>query len=284
MATLRSIVEDLNLELEKAVAKGTYDGFDITLIQNIDVMGQQPAFKNLFITFDEITQQKATSFVEYVKEVSSNLPISDFKFASTYMVFKLDESTKGLETTDLKELLDLLLEKARSLMIEPSSKCIYCGLETKETIVLNKVERKAHKRCHDQELERKEEEKKNVGYFAPILGALIGSAIGAIPFLVVFFFFNSIAYLMILIAPATFFGYKTLGGVFTPKAKYIVASFTFLSAAITYAIEILLSAYVFEVTAMQLISDYADYYIISAIVVVLATGWSFRMCANREEE
>lgn len=275
MSTLRSIANDLSLRLDKKTAKGTYTGFDITLIQ-------KNAYLNLYITFNKIPKETASKFVGTIKKASDELSITDFKLSPIQLVIMLNNKNKSLETKDVVSVLDFVLKEARDLSIEPNSKCIYCGLKTNERVVINKIHMRAHKKCVE-----KDKEMQNIGrgYVIPIIGALLGSIFGAIPYFLMINDRNILILqcLIILVGPGTYYGYKKIGKVFISQAKYIIAIVTSITAVFNAMIQL-------DFRADNRFDEYLDairndgwFYFITLVLIALTVLIGYKLGERQEK-
>jgi hypothetical protein len=286
MATVKKIGTELNWELEKNATWGTFKGFQVSLVQQIDLMGRQPAYKSLVVSFDEITQEKAQELIEFVNENKKVLRVTNFKISTTFISIFINEGFKGLTSESLMEVLDQLIIGFTKLEVYPSSKCIYCNLETTEEVVVNKVKIRAHVACYEQATEELIEEKKDINYTSGIIGASLGALLGILPFIIVFIIGWILPLLMTIVGFATFFGYKLVKAEFTEKAKWIISitSAVFILLALLFAAGLV--SFFSGITLIEVFQDpeldFTYYGGFSLLWGLIGISSAYRLAKNKE--
>lgn len=243
MASVKQIAKQLDWPIDKNSTNGTMFGYDLALIQHVNVMANNPAYKQLVVSYEAIEQSQAELLLSFIKENQKELRIREYKVERDFINIIVNENFKGLNHDRLEEVMNKLSEGFKKSSIVPQSSCIYCNEDSNgENVVINKIFVKAHKQCHEDATKKYEEAKKEVNngdanYPMGVLGAVFGGVIGAIPWILVEWFIGLFAAILsVLIGYSAFYFYKKFGGVVTDKTKWIIVTVTVLGIFFTQLI------------------------------------------------
>jgi len=255
MATIKKIATELNWDVDKKTTWGNVSGFAVSLLQNTDLTARQPSYKSMVVSFDEIDQAKAEALVSFISENKKALKVINYKVSGTYLNMYINEGLKGLNSTNMMEVLQLLITGFNQIGINPPSVCVYCKEDTIEEVIANRIAIRAHQTCYNQASEQIKEAKSNVTYGMGILGALLGAFAGSLLFFVIYIIGWILPLTTLAIGFATFLGYKLLGGEFTEKAKMIIAIVSVVSVLASIGLVVFMEAVFLDVTVSELLSD-----------------------------
>ncbi len=286
MATVKKIGTELNWQVEKGVARGQVENYNVSVLQNTDLMARQPSYKTLVVSFDEINKDQAEALVSFINDNKKVLRVLNFKVSATFVNFYINEGFKGLNATNLTEALNTLVEGFKTIGVNPPSKCVYCDEETTEEIIVNRVAIRAHQSCHDKASETVQEYKDDVKYGKGIIGALLGAFVGGFIVFAVYVFGWILGLLFAITGFATFFGYKLLGGEFTSKAKWIILGASIFSILVTLFLIVTIEAVYWEVGLMDVITSpelaYTEVLGFSLLWGLAGTSSGYQLAKRRE--
>lgn len=254
MATIKKIAEELNWEGNKKEAYGKFNGFTVSLIQNISYMNQADNFKKLIIPFEKLTTESFNTLKNFIETNKKELKVLVYDLGSETLVIRLKEVFKGINGEGIKEILSILIKGLLEARVEPKTTCIYCGEdETDDLTYINQVKLPAHRKCkedaivnnvHSQSVQAKNS---SSAYF----GAVMGAIIGVIPYAVAVWFGWYVGLLSILTGFVSYYGFKTMGGKVNKSTKFIIS-------IISMAIVLLSNVAIVQIVASMNNVSFAD--------------------------
>lgn len=224
MATLRKMTE-FGATIKGNIAYKEIEGYQFNFVEN------QIPNQHIFMIPLVATQQNITALKNELKGPSKSLKLSVTQSNASMVTFLWQGSLKGLNLQSLKEYTDGLVAVLQKLSIQPHTLCPFCEQgEPDTTVSINGITIKGHEACKQnaiQELANAPVEVKKNPFAKSLFGALLGAAIGAIPWILVDLFVGFFAAILgVLIGYSAFYFYKKLGGVVVNYTKYIIIGST----------------------------------------------------------
>lgn len=228
MATLKKIAQQKGWEYKKHFMYGQEGNYLITARQIIDLINSRNNCKLVYIPLMNITEEKALTTVQFLKENKKQLKITDFEFRKHVLVIRLNEGLKGFSTDNFNNLIRTLINFFKNNDISNEKSCVYCGNnEVNTTTLIDNISYHAHNECirkakNDLEQAKQNFELVNKNYGKGFIGAIIGALIGSIPWIILELFWGFAGILAIVIGYAAFYGYKKFGGIVTKATKWMI--------------------------------------------------------------
>ena len=235
MANLSKIAEGIGFSYEKPYAYGRQRGFDIT----IKAVPQEAKISFSF-QVEAMGPETFTALVTYVNGLKKQWGIVNYVFDKHSVNVDLLNPYSTMNQTRLSGFVDLMLSEFEALSIFPNETCVLCGEKDNLTdMKYNGIRMRVHQECKEtknRELVESHENEpiQNPHAFNGIIGALIGAALGSIPWVIVEVVVGLFAAVLgILIGYSAFFFYKKFGGAVTTKTKYVILVATILGVFFT---------------------------------------------------
>lgn len=228
MATVKKIASEMNWEYQKNAAYGEYNGFSISLIQNISYGNSQNNFKLLYVTYNRLSTGSVAVLNSFVEAHKKELRFFKYDINEGLLSARLNEGFKPLNVERLQELLTTLQQGLSEAGATPKNTCAYCEQEADGSVTyINQIKLPAHDACRQEAIEKNQEMKKAMqsqpsspmGY----VGAVAGAILGAIPFAIGVWFGWYVGILTVLTGFISYEGFKFLGGKADKFTKYLIA-------------------------------------------------------------
>ena len=238
MASIKRIASDLNWDLDKRTAYGNYNGYDITLVQNMSLSNSHDNFKILYVPINDLPSGSMESLNGYLTANKKPLRFFAFDLKNGLIVARFNETLKGINAARLKEILDLLIEGLRISNAQPRNTCAYCGNDETDCVTyINGVKLPAHQGCKDEAIRNnqqlQEQMKSQSSPAMSYVGAVVGAVLGVIPFAAAVWFGWYLGLLTFLAAFASYEGFKYMGGTAKKSTKFIIGVISLIAVLLS---------------------------------------------------
>lgn len=197
------------------------NGFDIT-VRALMV----PQMYNLFIQVERHpgeTESQFEGFLDLLKQKPQEFQRFMFNGRTLHIVWR---ATSKLKEDPISKVINWLTTSLREHGFEPNSHCALCsdseGIVT--DALIEGIRMKAHPACKQGMIQqvKANQSGKPKNFFTGLIGALIGAAIGTIPWLVVSWFGWYVGVLSVIIGISSFAFYRWFGGPITKRTKVLI--------------------------------------------------------------
>lgn len=195
------------------------------LLTAFDGMG----FKAFGVLLPELDEQTRWGLNEYFKENKKELKLRAHVLQGRVLVLQLMEQYRSASLEEMDKLVEALVVELRKRGVPQQGQCIFCGQAgAAETVIVGGLATMAHENCFAQassEIERAKLEKayepKNYGM--GLIGALLGSMVAAIPWILVQAYGQFVASILgYLIGVGAKIGYNLFKGKTGALTRWIV--------------------------------------------------------------
>lgn len=232
MANVKNLATQMGWEIEDKTAYGVYQGFELSLFQNVDFNNAKNNGKILFVAIQlpsiGVIQLLDQDLLANKKELRINSVIVSPDFVQV----QFKEVMKTLSFEQFEQFLQQFIVILQHHNATPKQTCVYCGLDDCDTTTyLNRVRFRAHAACVETVKQKNteiytqkmSEATNGIGY----VGALLGAIIGAVPYAIAVWFGWYIGLLTFLTGFISYEGFKLMGGVAKKPTKYVIGAITF---------------------------------------------------------
>ncbi|QVK16896.1 hypothetical protein KHQ81_08255 [Mycoplasmatota bacterium] len=217
--SLKNYAEKKGWTINKSIAYGEERGYLFTVIQ-------RQRFKKFIVPLTHITDVEQESVKNFLNDQKTELKLHEFGFNNSVLFINVKEVFSLMTEDEINSLLSNLTNFLITNNIGTQKYCVFCGLENPDDqCSLKKIQFHTHNYCYEYYLRSKKKKKKDFArrnYFLGTIGALLGGLIGTIPWFIVSYFGFYASFLGYLIGIASLKGYKTLGGKYGFKTRWII--------------------------------------------------------------
>jgi hypothetical protein len=180
---------------------------------------------------------------------------------SDSIVVSVQSTAKALRTDAIDSLMATVIDTAKRANVKPNVTCVHCGKETNDISLFNGVVCPVCAECVSDIQELNSSYRTSpLFYLTGIIGALIGSAIGAIPWIIAYWRGWILGILAFVIGLGSFYGYKLFHGPRSRRAALVTV----------YATSLLTVLGVYVGIAIYALKEYYALVNVSNILLVLS--------------
>lgn len=228
MDSLQKVAQELGWEYQKNYLYGKVGNTHFTFHRNVDYLRTANNYIAVYIPIFTVGTEQRQLIIDYLKQNRKVLKVRNYNLTEASIIIVLNAPMMKLTTEKVNELTTNLSTFFDQQGILTEEHCFYCGeAEVDAVSKVNKVAVPAHSACIDNARKEMMENQENVqaqggNYFPGMVGAILGGIIGAIPWMLLEYFWGYASILSLLIGYFAFKGYKLLGGRVTKATKWLL--------------------------------------------------------------
>ncbi len=229
----QSYLRENQYEIEKNVAYGLENDYLITIYQD-------KRYKYFIIPLPSITEEEKKRVLNYLKLQKKEFKLVRISFDNTVLILKVKEGLTSISVEMLKDIINTVTKFLKEQQIAVGKHCIFCGKDNaNKKIKITRIQYYMHQSCYDKAIEgiEKEKEKEGPKKDRGFLGALIGTFIISIPWILLGDYSWFVGFITFLFASFAFKFYLMFNGKLTKNTKLLIALATII---VTIVSEILI--------------------------------------------